>query len=242
MKGILMRPDMIQAIIEGRKTQTRRVIKPQPDMGLPEFERYSHINVGRYHPTKIDKDGEEYPGDEIFGAYTDDGELGWKPRYHIGETVFLQEAWMIEHSIQGSPRLDDHVTIHYNNSSTSRRWGDIIDNEAGVFLISVAKAFHKSGYEQTPMFMPEVLARHFIVIEQVRAERVQEITSQDCKAEGVRLNRGLMKTAFTKEEWADMFRSHFSHLWNTINPKYPWESNCWVFVYTFRLKGEDETE
>ena len=70
MKGILFKPDMIQAIIEGRKTVTRRVIKPQPDAGLPEFERYSHLSVGNFHPTKVDKNGEQYPGDEIFGAWT----------------------------------------------------------------------------------------------------------------------------------------------------------------------------
>ena len=94
---------------------------------------------------------------------------------------------------------------------------------------------------KSTLFMPEWAARHFITITDVRAERLQEITEEDAIAEGI-------------EEWEGMFKEYnkpnsnpgwtrnpllsYHTLWNSINPKYPWESNPWVFPYTFRrLKG-----
>ena len=51
--GILMTKENIVAIQEGIKTQTRRVIKPQPHEGC------GHIKVGCFFPTKVDRKGEE---------------------------------------------------------------------------------------------------------------------------------------------------------------------------------------
>ncbi|MBU2685748.1 MAG: hypothetical protein KKF27_21110, partial [Gammaproteobacteria bacterium] len=93
-KPIIFSGPMVKAILEGRKTMTRRVIKPQPDLGLCEFERYSHIHVGIYNPALVDKDGNLYPGDEIFGAYTDDGEWGWKCPYgQPGDRLWVRETF-----------------------------------------------------------------------------------------------------------------------------------------------------
>ncbi len=91
--GIIMSGDHPKLILDGIKTMTRRVIKPQPDLGLDPFESYSHIEVGRYHPALVDKDEQMYPGDEIFGAYTDDGEWGWKCPYgQVGDSKWLKKC------------------------------------------------------------------------------------------------------------------------------------------------------
>ncbi|MCJ7669550.1 MAG: hypothetical protein MUO61_03415 [Dehalococcoidia bacterium] len=203
MKGILFRPEIWQAELEVLKhgeAQTRRVIKPQPDMGLPEYDRYSHINVGKYHPTKIGKDGEEYPGDEIFGAYTDDGEWGWRCPYQVGEVVYVKEAWATFKALDNIPivRIKD-ATIFY------------------------AEDFGKSGCtgkHRSPIHLPERFARSFIKITDVRAERLQEISEGDAQDEGV---------TYYDDNAVDVFME----LWGSINPKYPWESNPWVFVYSF---------
>ena len=86
MKGILFKPDMIKAIIEGRKTQTRRIIKPQP--------RHPNIEVGLDH---IDVIGQF--------VFTDGSIL--KPRYLTGETVYIKEAWYHRPDGNVSYKLDD---------------------------------------------------------------------------------------------------------------------------------------
>lgn len=132
MKGILFKPDMIKAIVKGRKTQTRRVIK-----------------IGQT-------------------VYKADGSLA--SRYHTGETVYIKEVWI--------------------------------------------------GKWRNPLFMPEWAARYFIKITDVRVGRLQEITNTDAVAEGI--------------FWAkNNPRDDFSFLWDSINPKYPWADNPWVFAYTF---------
>jgi len=232
MKGILFKPDMIQAIVEGRKTQTRRVIKPQPDMGLPESDRYSHISVGKYHPTKIDKDGEEYPGDEIFGAYTDDGEWGWKSHYQVGETVYIKEAWATEkrYNHLKPSKLPQTATIFY------------VSDGVGEWPIDLS-----IGSLRSPLHLPEEFARYFIKITDVRAERLQEITEEDALKEGITIMAGTHQ-AFAKNPATNKLelighpepytaRYHYESLWDSLNKDYPWESNPWVFRYEFEFSS-----
>ena len=87
-RPILFSGPMVRALIEGRKTQTRRIVKPQP------HEDCSAIEVGRYHPTVIDRHGDEQPGAEIFGAYSLDGDWGAKCPYGApGDRLWVKETF-----------------------------------------------------------------------------------------------------------------------------------------------------
>ena len=66
------------------------------------------------------------------------------------------------------------------------------------------------------MFMPAIAARRFDRIIEVREERLQAITVKDVRNEGVPVGQ-------------------FINLWNSINPKYQWDSNPRVFVYRFEV-------
>ncbi|HEP6287983.1 TPA: hypothetical protein VDA67_006494, partial [Burkholderia vietnamiensis] len=87
-RPILFSGPMVQAILDGRKTQTRRVMKHQPPVDV------SPITAARYHPTIVDRHGEEAPGPEIFGAFSDDGAWGCKsPFGEPGDHLWVRETW-----------------------------------------------------------------------------------------------------------------------------------------------------
>jgi len=182
---------MIQAIVEGRKTQTRRVIKPQS----------VHVEV--------------CSGEAIL--YKDaDNEIPW--RYKVGETVYIKEAWRVLKEFDHLPPRD----IPVDTPAIYPYGGDPEDD------IRIPDCY---GRLRSPLHLPEGIARHFIKIFHVRAERLQEIGQMDISREGIILQK--LKPDEDYYYHIQLNRNAFAELWNSINPKYPWESNPWVFLYEF---------
>ena len=201
MQGILFKPDMIQAIIEGRKTQTRRVIKLQ---SKNPYDVWYKNGIFTY------RDKKNYEGGCYFSEWQH-----IKPRYHIGETVYIKEAYWFYR------RFGTMANIKYMR-----------DGFVTWVPIPRDKPTPKTGYH-SPLMMPERVARHFIMIEQVRAERLEVITEEDAIAEGCTIMAGVTSGGSMGLASA---RYAYKELWDSINAKYPWESNPWVFPYTFSLK------
>jgi hypothetical protein len=80
----------------------------------------------------------------------------------------------------------------------------------------------------TSMFMPKWAARDWLRVLAVRCERLQSISGQDIKAEG-------LDVQFTMVGSFDALE-RFAQLWDSINKKHPWERNEWVVAYTFERK------
>ena len=81
------------------------------------------------------------------------------------------------------------------------------------------------------MFMPTRFGRTLCRIEDIEVERIQEISEEDAKAEGV--------TPFTKDRdcWTDgTYKTAYGYKWNEIHGWAPnaWERNKWVFVQSFK--------
>jgi len=81
---ILFTGAMVRAILEGRKTQTRRPIKPQPPTSWQP-------TVGPFHPTKVDRKGIEFPGEAMFGA--SDEAFGCRAPFAVGDRLWVRETW-----------------------------------------------------------------------------------------------------------------------------------------------------
>jgi hypothetical protein len=85
----------------------------------------------------------------------------------------------------------------------------------------------KNGW-QSPYFMPKEAARLFLAVKDVRVERLQDITEDDARLEGIELNFATAREAFAA-------------LWDSINgKKYPWESSPWVWVISFERTEKPE--
>jgi hypothetical protein len=225
MKSFLFRKDVLElklkALEKYGEAQTRRLVMPQPHIE-------EHLEYGNFTPALIDKDGNQYPADyEIFGAYTSDGEYAWKPRYHVGQTVYIKEAYTYVTLAEKDPWKDRAIA-----DGSFRR----MPNGEPVTM-----GYKMDGYEipaswSSPLFMPEWAARHFVVITGVGIGRLQDITIGDC------LREGCPDYLFSEYEESEIELSYppkinFVRLWNSLKPTYTWEDNPYVFVYKFKLKG-----
>ena len=145
-----------------------------------------------------------------------------KPRYKVGETVYIKEA----HYRHG----------HYDN-------GHFIPSLVKRILFDIPEILPISPrqvgwHKRSPLFMPARSARYFIKITGVRAERLQSITEEDIQAEGEPYmslpEEVLLDFGYT--EPYHYVKEHFAYYWDSINGKYPWASTPYVWVYIFHIK------
>lgn len=71
MKTMRFSPDMLNAVLLNKKTQTRRPIKTLP-LFFDNPEHSSILEIGYGHPIQVDEGGEEYPGEMQFMVWTSD--------------------------------------------------------------------------------------------------------------------------------------------------------------------------
>jgi hypothetical protein len=89
------------------------------------------------------------------------------------------------------------------------------------------------------IFMPRTAARLFLEVKDIQIERIQGITEEDIKAEGIEFCKEYDQRDIPLNTW-DYYKNLFRNLWDSINLKrgYPFESNSWVWVVEFeRVEG-----
>jgi len=252
-RPISFRADMVRAILDGRKTKTRRVVKPQPTHELIQFDE--------------DVRGvlwcERRPGVPIVG----DDEPTWRCPY--GETsdrLWVKESWRIDcwdpeygittlqYRADGALREPDG---HWPDTGDEIRDQDAWDRYWGQCAEDAQKALGDPtmehgwggdpGWDWEPgdgpcrwrggRFMPRWASRITLEITDVRVERVQEISEDDVLAEGCGLRPWYLNASGYPE---GPRTAGFAELWDSINAKrgYPWEDNPWVWVVEFeRVEG-----
>ncbi len=237
---------MYRAVVEGRKTQTRRIC----DLGF-DFTEGDFRGPEWGQLTKIDCFGEEYPGKPVFGIWSEHG-WGAVAKYAPGDAVYLTEPVQIL-AMSGNPN-GAMCDVAY-------QWEryDVPNTARDIYLHpdAMRKVYaRKRGWNvpTTARFMLKSFAREFARVTDVRLERVQDISEADAEAEGanpasmsiygdnyigfapshrdVPIVEGLPYT---------VYRAGFSRLWDSINAKrgYSWDSNPWVWVYEFERLGAE---
>ena len=205
-------------ILTGSVTGGRRWREgwPQPtywDDGERVYDKDNIAGPEFYAPIRVDKDGEQYPGKEVYGIYSDDGEYGCKaPPYKPGDVLWVRETWA-EISTQNFRQGGYDQFILYRADKYKEIPSDI------TWRLSI--------------HMPREAARLFLRVKDVRVERVQDISPEDCESEGY----------FEAEPVEPRPRSWFSAVWDARNAKrgYGWDTNpfCWVIEFERIEKGEE---
>ena len=213
MNGINFIQPLFHAVVEGRKTMTRRIVKPQPygfDHGYPYY-RYNKITDTVIRSKII------------------------KPRYKVGETVYLKEPYLLD---------DDNdfgatVKRKYSKSELEISWVEVqtelkaSNNKMDEIINSIFRRQEKSEWLNSQS-MPEWCAEHFIEITGVKVERLKSISDKDCLKEGVK--EGTMGYFYVDDIKGcfDFPQNAFAALIDKIK-RGTWDSNPFVFCYEFKL-------
>lgn len=196
-KPILFSGPMVRAILEGRKTVTRRIIK-----GAEEFDNFDKMLCG----ITLQEFWRFWRGDTGACQYEDFNCPYGKP----GEQLWVRETWA-----DTTPFMHDEGGIVYR--ATDPGWSD-----------------HDDTFKWKPsIHMKRSYSRLQLLIDDVRAERLQDITIRECLQEGMSL-----------EHPGDPLGSYlgvFQKTWDELNAKrgYSWDSNPFVWVVSFSVvEGE----
>ena len=240
-KPILFCTDMVRAILEDAKGQTRRVVKGKRDKeygGGPSrvhlFSTIRQINGIWYG---CDSDGLPFINDPI-----------QQPR-KPGDILWVRETWQevyeTEYNIDNpnEPLKITDLIIGFENLpkvcvGLSRECSCLSMPARNKYYVYTASKpeYTSEKYElkwRPSIHMPREAARLFLRVTDVWPERVQDISEADAKAEGVMPLNG-SKCGY---------RGAFRELWNTLNAKrgFDWYTNNWVWVNEFeRVKEELE--
>lgn len=210
-RPIIFGGEMVRAILSGAKTQTRRVVKPQPEWEedpSPGVNGDMALWGGRYREPQWPGNPDEPPDFSV--------EV-WESRcpYGVpGDHLWVKENFYIESFGAGVAQIRYEADFARGNN-------------AGV---SDSKLPDRCG-KVSSMRMPRHCSRLTLEIVGVRVERVQEISEEDADAEGID-DAYLVKERLPSDARVYAFR----HLWDDINAKrgFGWDVNPWVFVISFR--------
>lgn len=209
-RPILFSGAMVRALLDSSKTQTRRVMKPQPEPIPKECECGSPGFWLPFNAAQSMVRNEEMAWACPFGGA---GNQIW-----VRETFYAYGRWETRYS-EKKKRDEWHfvdITIECD-----RAYQYAADNPDVPLPTSRGGAL-PGWYKRPAIFMPRVASRINLSIEAVRVERLQDISEADALGEGV--------TPEATDEAINAYRM----LWESLNGPDSWAANPWVWVIEFK--------
>jgi hypothetical protein len=231
VRPIIFSGPMIQAILNGWKTQTRRVLKPQP-------------------PADRDKCWVEYPHGQPMACYRSFPDGGSArtglcecPYGGPGDRLWVRESFWTD-------RREPGVVI-YDATPEWGKYRDMANPIRSTFPDDTEPSREEARRAMLPKFwskkparfMPRWASRLTLEVQEVRVERVQEIDELGALDEGVQDDGSVVGTMKESgkpprtQEWSEgEARDGFARAWDGINRErgFGWDLNPWVWVVTFR--------
>ena len=226
----------VQAILDNRKTMTRRVIKPQP--------QWSGCDMRWNMPNCWWREGwnpmDSFPIKDL--------------PVNIGDILWVRETWQ-----QLAPWTDNGCGLDWDKM----QYYYAADGNQGIEMTD-DNGFPLESFRWRPsIHMPKAAARIFLRVTDVRAERVQEITEENALKEGVPsefpmdeaycpvcMGEGLVGAVHPASlgfmeidcPHCETAKQRFGNLWQRLNAKrgYGWDANPWVWAYTFERIAKPE--
>lgn len=215
---MIFNAEMVRALLDGRKTQTRRPIK---------WKQTRFTEIGER------EDGSKWP-------WSEDAEHAcdfWHPCPFgaVGDRIWVRETWgVVSHAFSDDGLMIDWVpdrpatAIHEMPFGNGYYSGYAIYAADGDFTWG-----DDDGYEdgrscwKPSIHMPRAASRILLEITNVRVERLRSMSQDDARAEGVIAASGPMEAGLA-----------FRELWDSIYGEESWKANPWVWVIEFkRVEG-----
>lgn len=251
---ILFSTPMVLAILARRKTMTRRILSPQPV--------FDHLKIGPFMDEPQDlyiwnkyglnkkkgltfyawkNDEFEFPYEMLECCpYGEPGDLLW-----VKETFYAWGYWRQTDKRGKKGRFKwEFVDCTLLEGGHYLYEGDNL-NHMGVTTVRDGK---KHWYKRPSLFMPKEAARIWLERTKTGVERLQDISGEDAKAEGILSYKGIDNRPRYKDYMADasgygdpehdyptvgIAVTSFCTLWEKINGTESWAANPWVWVVSF---------
>lgn len=230
-KPILFNTPMVQAALDGRKTETRRTVK----------YKYSNTEMRMRtdkYGTRLIEIQKNVEG-ETFGRNPDGGTwhkllpyIDKKPGYKKGDILYVRETWNHVYDMDDGDKCIMQTGRYVYYADDPMPFSYWVDPDTGE---------HKGKMPWRPsIHMPKAAARIFLMVEDVRTERLHDMGLDNFLAEGV----SIPPEAHNDPENAYMqARGMFKGLWDSTLKKadldvYGWDADPWVWAIKFSRMGD----
>ncbi|EBB5941623.1 hypothetical protein CMR97_24295 [Salmonella enterica] len=219
-RGMIFNAEMVRAILDGKKTQTRRIMAIQPEhseLGLRRvIDSKNGRDNGKYFWSQSDARGLKMRS-KVFGC----------PYGEVGDRIWVRETWQVIHD-----HIDESSHVEYRTYAPSipkekdRYWHTVYAEHFGD------ESREDRGFPWRPaIHMPRWASRITLEITDVRVERLRGLSEEDAKSEGIIPSAGGVLPGWE-------YRINFRDLWMDIYGTDNWEANPWVWVIEFkRVEG-----
>lgn len=203
---ILFNTDMVRAILVGRKTVTRRLVKPQPDW----------FDCGLHNDRNTPMKAVAHPGTD------------WqiKQPCQVGDILYVRETW----KVMCARRFDACVDIEYKAGGKKRILYPYSQSQLtnrDKYDNFIRKWWNREGWHPS-IHMPKEVARIFLRVTDVRVERLQTIN--DIPDEAVKEGTKETFPPLAEDEFVDIWNATIP---KEDLCYYGWDANPWVWVIEF---------
>lgn len=211
---ILFNTEMVRAILDGRKTCTRRICKDANEYTVPDMDFYNADRRTYAVHNFADKEQMEQLSTAERTCPICPGDI-----LYVRETVWQKIGYYLD--IDGETKPSWYNEFKYVASDEKPETG-----------------WNYSWAKRPSIRMPKEAARIWLKVTDARVERLQSITEDGAKAEGAIDNRGFIHSPENEYDRIHTARDHFIKIWNSTVKKsdidrYGWDANPWVWEIEF---------
>lgn len=212
IKPILFSTEMVRAILDGRKTCTRRICKDANEYTVPDMDFYNADR--RTYAVHNFADNEQ-----MEQLSTAERTCPICP----GDILYVRETW--EHFDCCCCEGDEHGNCYQEPQQ------NVLNKSYGCYMYRATDEIYGDARWHPSIHMPKEAARIWLKVTDVRVERLQEIDGKGCVKEGI-------EEEPLKHVGEDFVKGMFHDLWDSTIKKsdldrYGWDANPWVWVIEF---------